>query len=147
LSRIYWDTSALLKLYIPENDSAYFIGLIAKTVEPVWTSAIAAVEFHAAMVRKERAGDVRRADGTRALNRFQKDCAAGRITRIPCGDETTLKAQELVGLARVNRRVVMIRSLDAIHVASALSVLADGIVTTDIRMREVAAMAGLKIIP
>ena len=33
---MYWDTSAILKLYIPERDSGYFLNLIARTEEQIF---------------------------------------------------------------------------------------------------------------
>lgn len=147
MSLMYWDTSALLKIYVPEIDSEYFIDLIARNEQPICTSVIGEVEIRCALIRKERCGDIPRTAATRAMNRFFKDCTDARIIRVSCGDEMTRRAIEVVELGRASRRPVLIRSLDAIHVASALSVRAAGIVATDIRMREVAAMAGLTVIP
>jgi len=144
---MYWDTSALLKIYVPESDSEYFLELIGNAARPVFTSAIAGVEVCCALNRKQQAGDIRRTDAAHAMDRFARDCAEGRINQLACGGEMTIRAREIVELARTRRRPVMIRSLDAIHVASALSIRAAGIVTTDLRMREVARMANLKILP
>jgi predicted nucleic acid-binding protein len=144
---MYWDTSALLKIYIPESDSGYFLDFIARADQPVLTSVIAGVEVCCALNRKEQAGDIRRTDAEHAMKRFTKDCAEGRIHLLSCGDKMVIRARELVELARTRRRPVMIRSLDAIHVASALSIRAAGIVTTDICMRDVAGMVSLKILP
>jgi hypothetical protein len=41
----------------------------------------------------------------------------------------------------------MVRSLDAIHVASAVTARAIVMVATDTRLRQVAAMAKLKLVP
>ncbi len=147
MSLMYWDTSALLKIYVPETDSDLFLDLIGKAEQPIYTSVIGEVEIECALICKERSGEIARAGAARAMNRFIKDCVEARIIRIPCGDEMTSKARAIVKSARTARRPVMIRSLDAIHVASALSLRASGIVATDIRMREVAVMAGLKVFP
>jgi predicted nucleic acid-binding protein len=147
LSRLYWDTSSLLKVYIPESESEYFLDLIARADQPVFTSAIAGVEVCCALNRKEQAGDIRKTDAAHAMDRFARDCAEGRINQLACGSEMTIRARAIVELARARRRPVMIRSLDAIHVASALSIRAAGIVTTDLRMRDVAGIVNLKILP
>src|SRR5580698_8090256 len=97
---MYWDTSTLLKLYIPGSDSGYFVDLIAKADQPVITSAIAGVEVCCALNRKGQAGDIRRADAARAMDRFAKDCAEGRINQLSCGGEMTIRAREIVELAR-----------------------------------------------
>ena len=41
----------------------------------------------------------------------------------------------------------MLRSLDLIHVASALECKAKTLVATDVRLREVAKLAGLQVLP
>jgi predicted nucleic acid-binding protein len=136
-----------LKIYVPESDSEFFLDLIGKTDQPICTSVITEIEIDCALNRKERAGDIQHADATKALKRFRKDCVDGRITRLPCNDEAVNRARELIVLARPNQNPVMIRSLDAIHLATAASIRATALVTTDVRMREVAAMLNLKLIP
>ena len=55
---IYWDTSALLKLYVAEPDSAYFLRLAEESEEPICSSAIVMTEALAAFHRKQHAGDL-----------------------------------------------------------------------------------------
>lgn len=149
MTGMYWDTSALLKAYIPEIDSEYFTGLIATGNQFVCSSIITTVEFRSALNRKAQAGELRSADAKKAMERFMRDCTEGRITQIPCDAALTVSAGEVVDLAatRPKSRSIMIRSVDAIHIASALSVRAASLVTTDQRMREVAATLSLKLLP
>lgn len=147
MTRTYWDTSALIKLYVPEPDSAFFVDLIAKDAQPVCTSVITAIEIRCALNRKEQAGDIRRVDAVRAMKKFIADCGDGRITKLPCNDETTSLAQDIVDFASAARKPVMLRSLDAIHLASAKAIRAAGVATTDVRMRDIAAILRLKLIP
>jgi predicted nucleic acid-binding protein len=146
---MYWDTSALLKAYIPESDSDYFLGLLATGNHLVCTSVITSVEFRCALNRKAQADDLRPSDVKKAMERFTRDCHEGRITQLACAAAATDSARELVDLAatKPKSKSIMIRSLDAIHIASALSVRAAGLVTTDQRMREVAATLNLKLLP
>ena len=58
---MYWDTSALLKLYVAEDDSGYFIGLIAKIDQAIVCSAISAIEILSALYRKGRNRELSRA--------------------------------------------------------------------------------------
>jgi uncharacterized protein len=147
LTQTYWDTSALIKLYVPEPDSAFFVELIAKDDQPVCTSVISVIEVRCALNRKEQAGDIRRVDAARAMKRFTADCGEGRITKLPCNDETISLAHDIVDFASGARKPVMLRSLDAIHLASAQGARAAGVATTDMRMRDIAAMLRLKLIP
>jgi uncharacterized protein with PIN domain len=62
----YWDTSALVKLYAQEPDSAAFEAHAASQTNPLITSRIALYEARATFRRKEAEG---------ILERFQKLCS------------------------------------------------------------------------
>jgi len=52
----YWDTSALVELYIAEADSPYFLQLIAGGDEPIVSPAIVTAEILCVLYRKEQVG-------------------------------------------------------------------------------------------
>ncbi|MBZ5576682.1 MAG: type II toxin-antitoxin system VapC family toxin [Acidobacteriia bacterium] len=143
----YWDTSALLKLYVPEEDSGAFLDLIAASDEPIATSAIATAEVLCAVNRKERAGDLKRGGAAAAFRRFVADCDQGRIVPIPYGTQVLEVAQAVMRVALHRSRPLFLRSLDLIHVASALTIHAGSVVATDARLREVAALVKLRLLP
>jgi predicted nucleic acid-binding protein len=143
----YWDTSALLKLYLPEDDSGYFLDSVVASDQPLVSSAIAAVEMLCALYRKESVGELKRGGALAAHQRFLGDSREGRIVLVPYGEQVFTAAEEIVRLAFRRARPVMVRSLDAIHVASALTARARVMVATDTRLRLVAAMAKLKLMP
>jgi predicted nucleic acid-binding protein len=143
----YWDTSALLKLYVPEDDSGYFLDLVVASDQPIVSSAIAAVELLCAVYRKESVGDLKSGGALAAYRRFLGDCRTGRIVLVPYGDQVSTAAEGIVRLAFRRAQPVMVRSLDAIHVASAVTARARVMVATDARLRRVAAMARLKLAP
>jgi predicted nucleic acid-binding protein len=143
----YWDTSALLKLYVPEPDSAALLELVSLENQPIYSSAITTVEVLCAVHRKERSGDLKPASGVSILRKFRADCGAGRIVLIPYGDDVAARAEQVVRLALQRSRPGMIRSLDAIHIASALKVGAKKMIATDMRLREVASLARFKLAP
>jgi len=143
----YWDTSALLKLYVAERDSPYFVRLLATTGERIFTSAISATEMLCALYRKEQEGDLH-ARGAQALFReFSADVNSGKIVPIPYGVDVVEETEKLVRLVFGQHPPVMLRSLDAVHVASALAGKAKVVVSTDARLRQVAALAKLKVLP
>lgn len=143
----YWDTSALLKLYVPEPDSAYFLDLISTSDEPVVTSAIAAAEVLCALFRKESATDLR-PDGARALfRRFRADSQAGRILLVPHGVDLLQEMEKLARLAFEMRSPILIRSLDLIHLASAALSRATALVATVQRVRNLGALLGMELLP
>jgi predicted nucleic acid-binding protein len=143
----YWDTSALLKLYLPEDDSGYFLDSVVTSDQPLVSSAIAAVEMLCAVYRKECIGDLKRGGALATYQRFLGDSREGRIVLVPYGEQVFTAAEEIVRLAFRRARPIMVRSLDAVHVASALTARARVMVATDTRLRQVAAMAKLKLAP
>jgi predicted nucleic acid-binding protein len=143
----YWDTSALFKVYAPEDDSGYFGDLVVSSGQPVVSSAIAMTEMLCALYRKECAGELKRGGALATYQKFVGDCRAGRIVLVPYGEQVFTAAEEIVRLAFRQARPVMVRSLDAIHVASAVTARAKVMVATDTRLRQVASMANLKLAP
>ena len=143
----YWDTSALFKVYAPEDDSGQFLDLVVSSGQPIVSSAIVMTEMLCALYRKECAGDLKRGGALATYQEFVGDCRAGRIVLVPCGEQVFTAAEEIVRLAFRRAQPVMVRSLDAIHVASAVTARARVMVATDARLRQVAAMAKLKLAP
>lgn len=143
----YWDTSALLKLYAPEPDSASFLTHVAKSQRPLLTADLTAVELRCALQRKEHVGDLKAGGATALFERFTYDVAAGRIIPVPYGPAVLAEVQELVMHAYSADPPVMIRSLDAVHVASALASRAAWVIATDARLRDAAITVGLRVAP
>jgi len=143
----YWDTSALLKLYIREPDSPYFLELVGGSEEPIVSCNIAEVEVLCALYRKEQAGDLKPGSGDILFEQFLSDISAGRIVSLPYGTDTIKEVRRLVKTVHNEKRPHLIRSLDAIHLASALLSRAKSLVTTDERLRDGAKRFGLEVLP
>lgn len=143
----YWDTSALLKLYAPEPDSARFLARVAEGQRPLLTADLTAVELRCALQRKEHVGDLKAGGATALFERFTHDVTAGRIITVPYGPTVLEGVQQLVVRAYSADPPVMIRSLDAVHVASALASRAARVVATDTRLRDAAALVALRVAP
>ena len=143
----YWDTSALLKLYVSEADSAFFLELISRTHEPVATSAIANAEVLCALSRKESVGDLKLGGASTVFRRFRADCLAGRILLIPYGLDLLPVMERLARLAFERRPPILVRSLDLIHLATAVAGKATTLVATDQRLRELAPLLPMDVLP
>lgn len=143
----YWDTSALIKLYAPEPDSSYFLSLLRRAEQPLLSSEITQAEVLCTLYRKEHAGDLVKGAAERLFDRFSGDVAAGRLTLIPNGVDVMAEARTLVSQAYSQPQPILVRGLDAIHIASALTGPAVTVVATDIRLRDVAALMGLEVLP
>ena len=143
----YWDTSALVKLYIAEADSPYFLQLIAGGDEPIVSSAIVTAEILCVLYRKEQARALKGGGAGRIYGKFSQDVRTGRILTVPYGPDVEAQAEKLARLVFNRPRPILIRSLDMIHVSTALSSRARDLVATDTRLREVAVLAGLHVLP
>lgn len=144
----YWDSSALVKLYTPEPDSEQFAELQQTAREPAYASAIADVEVRCALHRKELLREIAPGTALRLYDKFLSDCAIGRILRVPFGNDVIARAAEVVRVASQRRsKPILIRSLDAIHIASALVINASTLVAADSRLREVASLNSLALVP
>ncbi len=144
---IYWDSSALLKLYVTEADSGYFLNLVANSSEPLLSADIAREEILCALYRKEYAGDLKSGAAAALFKRFLADENKGRIITIPNGRDVIAEAEILVQKAYKQPPALLIRSLDTIHIAAALASKASTVVATDQRLRNVAQLMGLKVLP
>jgi predicted nucleic acid-binding protein len=141
----YWDTSCVLKLYTAEPDSATYLTLAGQATEPLVSSEILGAELYAALCQKELRGELKNGAAERLHKQFDADCAAGRWLLIPLGRDVLTKAIHVTKTGYHHRRPVPLRTLDAIHLATALLCKASQIVTTDERMQQAAAVAGLPV--
>ena len=99
------------------------------------------------MYRKERKQELKSGGAKAALQRFRADSVAGRLVVVPYGEDVTAAAARIVEQAYLSAQPVMLRSLDAIHVASATIVRAKVMVVTNARLRDFAAMARMRVLP
>jgi predicted nucleic acid-binding protein len=143
----YWDTSALIKLYVRESDSRYFINLAKTSSNPLLSSDVTRQEMLCALYRKEVAGDLKVKAASKLFEKFMNDEETGRILIIPNGRDVVIETEKLVKQSYGKNLPIMIRALDAIHVASALFAKATTMIATDRRLRDVALLTGLKVLP
>jgi predicted nucleic acid-binding protein len=139
---MYLDSCIIVKLLSPEPDSVMFsqycAGQLLHTSELAWT------EVFAALLAKERAGKIPRELRERAVERFQSLVARGTMVTVPLNRVALNKAN---GVLRQCHPDIPLRTLDAIHVASADLCQQFPVVTTDKRMRDAAGRLGLPVFP
>ncbi|MGL4608802.1 MAG: type II toxin-antitoxin system VapC family toxin [Trueperaceae bacterium] len=143
----YWDTSTLLELYVYEQDSVYFRKLVAGSKTALVSSEIARVEVMTTLYRKELIGDIAKGKAAQHLAEFDEDVLRGNIVLLPITKDITLQAERVIKKSYQASRAVMVRALDTIHVASALTSKTSALVATDTRLRDVALLMGLKVLP
>lgn len=109
---IYLDTSWLAKLYVDEEGA----GAVRRRLEgehDILVSELAYVEFHAAVARRRREGALAPRSAAALLSRFRQEWTDR--ARIPVSTEVVVRAAQLV-------EAHPLRTLDALHLASALLV-------------------------
>jgi PIN domain len=112
----------------------------------IHSSEILRVEALCALSRKERAGQIKHG-AAGPYQELRQDIAAGWIGLIPFGPGIVAEAERVLLMTRRAKAPRVLRSLDLIHLASALEGKANWFVATDVRLREMAVLAGLKVLP
>jgi predicted nucleic acid-binding protein len=141
----YWDTSTLLKLYVPEPDSIRFVAHLGDP--SVCSSALARWELLRAMARKEMEGAIPANSAEIAFDRFLEDVNDGRVVLLPINAAVETRFRAMVLRLHRLQQPVIIRTVDAIHLATADLVPASEIVTTDAHLRAGATELGLNVFP
>ncbi len=136
----YFDTSALVKRYVREPGSQKLRGLLRRY--KVISSAVMPVEAQSAFRRRQVSGDLTAQDLQAILGQFQKDRAYWDLVEVT--PEVLANAEDLV-------RRTPLRTLDAIHVASVLTIeraagFRFAFVTADAAQREAAAGLLLELV-
>lgn len=136
----YFDTSVLVKRYVREGGTIAARRLLRRY--RFLSSAIAPVEVLSALSRRRTAGDLLPRDFLAIRSRLQKDRSYWELVEV--GALVLTQAEELV-------QKTGLRSLDALHVASALtfqttSGLTVPFVTADLRQREAAEDLALNVV-
>ena len=139
---MYLDSCIIVKLLVIEPDSEFFIGSLEG--KPLVTSELAQAEVFSALLARERAGKISAADRRRAWKEFEARINAGEI-RIESLNATVLrKARQL--LERCHPQVPL-RTLDALHLATADLCQDFPMTTTDGRLRDAATLLGIDLFP
>ncbi len=135
----YLDTSALIKRFVREQGSDTVTKLV-ESGEPVATAKIAFAEVYSGLTRRLREGDLSSRAYSLVCRQFERDWAG--FLRVDLHDEILTLGRDLI-------RRHPLRALDAIHLASALSLqkaLGEDVAFTasDARLMRAAAAERLK---
>ena len=142
----YWDTSCLLKLYVAEADSPQLQAHAAKG-DVIRTSSVTRLELFTAFCRKEAAGGLAAGQAVGTLALYDADVLTGTIAVTPVSPAVTRAFELLVSQLYGRQPAIPLRTLDALHLATA-DVLGEAeMVTTDKRLRDAALVHGLTVFP
>lgn len=143
----YWDTSALVKLYAKEMDSAMFESYALNRSEPVVVCRIGLYEARATFRRKEADGLLQAWTAQTLYQELLQDAVGGEIRLIEVGADVEREFGEVLNRCYQHAPPIPIRTLDALHLASARVTAETEIVATDRRMRDAARLLGFSLFP
>jgi hypothetical protein len=137
---VYLDASALVKLLVPEPESAALNEALVGA-EDVIISDLALTEMASALGRRIREHRVAPRDARRIQGEAEK--LARACHRVELTPPVHRRAERLL----LSSRELPLRALDALHLATALTTDAATLVTYDPRLRAAAVAQGLFVAP
>jgi len=141
---LYWDTSCVLALYVPEGISSQVSDLASAEKGPIHSSAILEFEMTFAIHAKEARGEIPSGSSKRVLSRFQNDLQRGRFLLVPLGIDIKASAKVIAAKILQTEPTVFLRTLDGIHIATALELGSSELITADKKMADAANLLGIK---
>ena len=143
----YWDTSALAKLYVAEPDSALFEHKSATERQAPVTAGVTLFEMRRVAFRKEADGLVRPLFAETILQKLAANVQTGGV-RVVEGELAVVAEFDRIMAACYRRNPPLpLRTLDALHLASARVARETEVVATDKRLREAALFLGFTLFP
>jgi predicted nucleic acid-binding protein len=138
---IYLDSSAFAKLYVPEAESE-MLDVFLQGRRGLIISDLVITEVLSAVARRKRERELRADQANEIRDAVLADADSGSFERLDLTPTVHREAERLL----LGSDSLPPRTLDALHIALALSVSATHVLTFDRRMREAALQAGLKVI-
>ena len=140
---VYVDTSIIVKLYIKEEYSQESSSWLKENNEAIPLTSFHELEFINAIYLKLFRTETTPQTIHQIMARFEEHEKKGIYYR-PQLDWSDIFIHA-IDLSKMHSAAMGLRSLDILHVASALSINADRFLTLDDRQTKLAALAGLKI--
>jgi predicted nucleic acid-binding protein len=127
---IYFDSAYVAKFYLTEPDSAR-VKTLAEAEGRVCCSTIGRIEVAQVFHRKLREGQANRGEARALFDQFDADCANELWDWLPLTEELIVEAA--AAFRRLSPKLVL-RTADAIHLASAKAHGLKAVYTNDLRM-------------
>ena len=143
----YWDSSALVKLYVQETDSSVFEHYAASAQSAPTTARLSFYELRTVLQRKEFEGSITPGAAHSIYNRVLQDSASGSIRVVEFSLDVAREFENVVIRCFGHPTATFLRTLDGIHLASAILARETEFVATDKRLRDAASLLGLKVFP
>jgi predicted nucleic acid-binding protein len=142
----YWDSSALVKLYVQELDSEEFRELALKASR-VATGSLTRHEVRTVFRRREAEGVLRSGETAALYNELTVDIAATDVVIQPETPDTEREFGAVLEVCFSQAPPIFIHTNDALHLASAKVAGEREFVTADMRQRAAAMLMGFTVLP
>lgn len=139
---MYLDSAIIVKLLVREKDSEWFNSRLAG--HAFESSELALTEVRSALLSKERTGQISARERVSAGQKFL-DLVEDDLIRLYPLNRRVLERASAIQLACHPR--IPLRTLDALHVATADLHHSEELSTTDIRMRDACEQFAIKLLP
>ena len=143
----YWDTSTLVKLYAQEPDSAAFENHALNAPVQAVTSRIALYEARATFQRKEAEAILQVGCAQKLYSELTQDVTGGELRLVELGADVEREYGQVLATCSQQTPPIALRTLDALHLASARTAGETEIVATDKRLRDAAKLLGFSLFP
>ncbi len=141
-----WDTSALLKLYLTEEDSPQYLVRASGTTEIV-ISFIGKHEARTTFRRRESEGVLSPGGAALCYQKLLRDIQTGRVRIIPDSPQLERIFGSILDQCLSQTPPVFVRTNDALHLAAAKVAGETEFVTADARQTAAATVIGLTVNP
>ncbi len=138
----YADTSFLVSLYVPDANTFVAAARMRRMALPVITTPLGELELANALQLRLFRRELLAAQTRAAYSAFRDDATAGIFVIKPMSEKVYSQARRL---AQRWTRTLGTRTLDIIHVASAMALGAEAFHTFDERQRQLAKAAKLTV--
>jgi predicted nucleic acid-binding protein len=142
----YWDSSALVKLYVQELDSAEFRALAVKASR-VATGSLTRHEVRTVFRRREAEGVLPSGEAAALYAELNADIAAADIVIQPETADMEREFGVVLDKCFSQTPPTFIRTNDALHLASAKVAGEPEFITGDVRQRAAALLMGFRVLP
>lgn len=142
----FWDTSALVKLYLPEPDSPAFEAIAA----PGGALVIAMLTMYEARTvfrRRELEGVIPSGGASACSQRLAGDIRRGRFGMVNDSPAVEAEFGRVLEDCFSASPPVFVRTYDALHLTAARIAGETRFVSADIRQRQAAALLGFVLLP
>jgi predicted nucleic acid-binding protein len=144
MGSIYFDTSFLIKLYIPGIGSEKVFSFVKENGEPLLLNQLQETELKNAFALKAFRKEITSSQLSALLTKFKRDVETGRfIRKVVEWEQVWALAQKLSKEYSISMGC---RTMDILHVAVAQQLKVDLFLTNDDRQRQLASAMNMNVL-